>query len=185
MFMKYPFIHYTKLCVYLVNKGPGSLSIQKIKLQFFSFLWRKVAIAQFVSIPSQGAQKGLIILCLPIQPDRGTPLKICKPPKRKLGRIWFCDGDGVTRLRFSREIRCLGMIEILLPWKINLPCFPEGSAYSHVAIFSVVCVGAVFCRYWCTIYGVYHCIVPNSSLVVNNDIEHRLTELGWWDDVSV
>ena len=48
-----------------------------------------------------------IILCLPIQPETE---EICEPPKRKLGRIWsHIWRDGVTRLRFSREIMSLGI----------------------------------------------------------------------------
>ena len=35
-------------------------------------------------------------------------------------------------------------------------------------------VSAVFCRHWCTTYGVYHCIDLNSSLLINNDTKRRL-----------
>ena len=44
---------------------------------------------------------------------------------------------------------------------------------SHVFL-GVGRVSAVFCRHWCTTYGVYHCIDLNSSLLINNDTKRRL-----------
>ena len=73
--------------------------------------------------------------CLLIQPERGTPSSICKPPKRKLQQIWsHVMRDRVSRLQFSWEIGCLVRIKIFLLQHIDVPCFfgrrvSRGKAY--------------------------------------------------------